>query len=57
MSLYVKNKQINIAKCEKTKKNSEANLKKQNEAIGKLDQQSAYVKKLMEKARLEKEEA
>lgn len=46
-----------IAKIEKTKKQSEANLKKQNDAIGSLNQESAYVQKLMEKARLEKEEA
>lgn len=46
-----------LSKIEKTKKQSESNLKKQNEAIGSLNQQSAYVQKLMEKARLEKEEA
>lgn len=46
-----------LAKVEKAKSQVEANLKKQNEAIGKLDQQSDYVKKLMEKARKEKEEA
>lgn len=46
-----------IAKKEKVIAQNEANIKKQNEAIGSLNQESAYVKKLMEKARLEKEEA
>lgn len=46
-----------IAKKEKAIAKNEANIKKQNEAIGSLNQQSSYVQKLMEKARLEKEEA
>lgn len=45
-----------IAKKEKAIKQNEANIKKQNEVIGSLNQESAYVKKLIEKARIEKEE-
>ena len=46
-----------LTKIEKAKSKNEANIKKQNEAIGSLDQQSDYIQELMRKARLEKEEA
>ena len=45
------------AKLEKAIAKNEANIKKQNELIGSLNQDSAYVQKLINKALQEKEEA
>ena len=45
------------AKLEKAIAKNEANIKKQNELIGSLNQDSAYVQKLINKALKEKEEA
>lgn len=48
---------VEKAKLEKSIAKNEANIKKQNELIGSLNQDSAYVQKLINKALKEKEEA